>query len=334
MKPFRFKKAAAVLLAAMMVFAAGCSRDASTSSDSDSGSASLSSTSRSSSGSGSGSSSKSSSQDMSKPEIKVYDNVSKVQDAIKINKDVGGYLYIPNTTIDEPVVSGKNYKSADEFWGVYDTVNNRLNWKKEKANSGVTGSLYMHLNAKYDSRDELSPNLVIYGHNPGRLDPNVRYDAAPLKDLPDAMMFAQLYKYLDEDFAKNNPYIYFSTDNENYIYQVFAAYYTEAEPASETEPRYYSSNLNSKDALKVAQEAVKRSQMVYKDVKLNEGDKFITLSTCTYEFTEGMTPAQALAASDKHRYVVMGKLLPANARGDATANVSKNPSPKMPEGTK
>jgi len=265
---------------------------------------------------------------MSKPEIKVQNNVSKVQDAIKINKDIGGYLYIPNTTIDEPVVSGKNYKTDDEFWAVYDTVNNRLNWKKEKVNSGVTGSLYMHRNAKYDSRDDLSYNLVIYGHNPGRLDPNVRYDAAPLVDNPDAMMFAQLYKYLDEDFAKKNPYIYFSTENDNYIYQVFAAYYTEAE----TTPKYYSSNLDAKDSLIVAQEAVKRSQMVYKDVKLNEGDKFLTLSTCTYAFTEGMTPQQALAASDKHRYVVMAKLLPANARGDETANVSKNPSPKMPEG--
>ncbi len=323
MKKFHFKKAAAILLAAMMVFAAGCSRDASTSSDSSSTSAS---TSDSSSKGSSKSSSKSSSQDMSKPEIKVYDNVSKVQDAIKVNKDVGGYIYIPNTTVDEPVVSGKNYSTVDEFWATYDTVNDRRNWKKEKANSGVTGAFYMHFNAKYDSRDDLSHNLVIFGHNPGRLDPNTRYDAAPLEDLPDAMMFAQLYKYLDEDFAKKNPYIYFSTNNENYIYQVFAAYYTEAE----TDPKYYSSNLDAKDSLTVAKEAVKRSQMNYKDVKLEEGDKFITLSTCTYEFTEGMTPAQALEASDKHRYVVMGKLLPANARGDATANVAKNPSPKMP----
>lgn len=321
MKRFQFKKAAAVLLAAMMLFAAGCSRDSDPSSNSGS-------TSTSSSKGSSKSSSKSSSQDMSKPEIKVQDNVSKVQDAIKINNDVGGYLYIPNTTIDEPVISGKNYTSNEEYWGLYDTVNNRLNWKKEKANSGVTGSLYMHREADFSSRDDLSYNLVIYGHNPGRLDPNVRYDAAPLEDNPDAMMFAQLYKYLDEDFAKENPYIYFSTENENYIYQVFAAYYTEAE----TTPRYYSSRLDAKDALTVANEAVKRSQMTYKDVKLNEGDKFITLSTCTYAFTEGMTPAQALAASYEHRYVVMGKLLPANARGDETANVVKNPSPKMPEG--
>ena len=137
MKKFHFKKAAAILLAAMMVFAAGCSRDdTSTSSDTSSTSAS---TSDSSSKGSSKSSSKSSSQDMSKPEIKVQDNVSKVQDAIKVNKDIGGYLYIPNTTVDEPVVSGKNYSTVDEFWATYDTVNDRRNWKKEKVNSGVTG---------------------------------------------------------------------------------------------------------------------------------------------------------------------------------------------------
>ncbi len=327
MKRFHLKKAAAVLLAAMMVFAAGCSRDPSTSS-SDSSSASTSASDSSSKSNSSKSSSKSSSQDMSKPEIKVQNNVSKVKDAIKINKDVGGYLYIPNTTIDEPVISGKNYNTNKEYWGVYDTVNNRLNWKKERVNSGVTGSLYMHRQAEYSSRDKLSPNLVIFGHNPGRLDPNVRYDSVTLEDNPEAMMFAQLYKFLDEDFAKKNPYIYFSTENENYIYQIFAVYYTE----SDTTPKYHSSLLTEEEALTVAKNAVERSQWIYEDVDLKEGDKFITLSTCTYEFTKGMTPAQALNASDKHRYVVMGKLLPANARGSETAKLSKNPSPKKPEG--
>ncbi|MCI9456877.1 MAG: class B sortase [Oscillospiraceae bacterium] len=327
MKLFKFKKAAAVLMAAMMVFAAGCSRDpASESSDSSSVTTS---SSTSSSKSSSSSKKPSSSQDMSKPEIKVQDNVSKVKDAQKVNADVGGYLYIPNTTVDEPVLSAKNYATNQKFWDVYDVVNKRLNWKKEMDNSGVTGCLYLPKAAGLDSRDDLAYNTVIFGHNPGRMDPNVRYDSVTLADLPDAMKFAQLYKYLDEDFAKKNPYIYFSTENENYIYQVFAAYYTEAE----TTPKYYSSKLDAKDSLTVANEAVKRSLMTYKDVKLSEGDKFLTLSTCTYAFTEGMTPAQALAAAEKHRFVIMAKLLPANARGDETANVSKNPSPKMPEGT-
>lgn len=331
MKLFKFKKAAAVLMAAVMVFAAGCSRDpASESSDSSSVT-----TSSSTSGSKSSSSSKkpSSSQDMSKPEIKVYDNVSKVKDAIKVNADVGAYIYIPNTTVDEPVICQKNYRDTYQFRDYYDTVNARRNWKKEVDNSGVTGCFYLQRTAKFDSRDNLSPNVVIFGHNPGRLDPNVRYDAVTLEDNPDAMMFAQLYKYLDEDFAQKNPYIYLSTENETYIYQVFAAYYVEAEPTDKSFPLYYSSKLDTKDALTVAKDAVERSMMTYKDVKLTEGDKFLTLSTCTYAFTEGMTPAQALAAAEKHRFVIMAKLLPANARGDETANVSKNPSPKMPEGT-
>ena len=220
MKLFKFKKAAAVLMAAMMVFAAGCSRDVEPDS---SDSSSVTTSSSGSSKTSSSSKKPSSSQDMSKPEIKVPDNVSKVKDAQTINPDVGGYLYIPNTTVDEPILVGKNYKSNGEFWAVYDTTNNRLNWKKEKVNSGVTGALYTRKVLNLNSREELSHNVVIYGHNPGRLDPNVPYDLVTLEDNPDAMMFAQLYKYLDEDFAKKNPYIFLATENENYVYQVFAA---------------------------------------------------------------------------------------------------------------
>ena len=58
---------------------------------------------------------------------------------------------------------------------------------------------------------------------------------------------------------------------------------------------------------------------------LEEGDKFLTLSTCTYSFTADVHAAEA------YRFVVMGKLLPEDASGESTASITKNESPKEPQ---
>jgi len=329
MKIGSMKKIAALLAATMVLFsAAGCSRDPVSSSSSASSSTAPSS-SVSSSKPASSSSVAPSSSEPEIPVIEVPDNTGKVTEAIGINDDVGGYIYIPDTQVDEPVICADNYSDSKTYYATYDTTNQRRNWKKEISDDGygVTGALYFHPAADITSREDLSSNLVIFGHNPGRVDPSQPYDAAILEDNPEAPKFAQLYKYLDEDFAKNHPYIYVSTENDNLCYQVIAVYWTE----SETRPRYYSSNLTSEEALQVAVDALERSQWVYEDVELEEGDKFLTLSTCTYHFTPDMDPTVAVKKAEAYRYVVMAKLLPEDARGEATVNVTKNPEPKEPQ---
>ena len=316
MKTGLLKKRISILAAAaMIVTVAGCSREV------ESSSSGSSSTSSSVSSSKSSSKSSSSSEAPDLPEIPVQDNLSKVAEAVGINDDVGGYLYIPDTEVDEPVVCAENYSDAKTFYATYDTTSNRLDWKKESTGNGGTGALYFHPNANLSSREELSPNVVIFGHNIGRTDPSVPYYSVTLTDTPDGPKFGQLYKYLDEKFATEHPYIYLSTEQDNLIYQVFAVFWTEAE----TTPKYYSSNLSSEDALTVAKDAVERSEWIYNDVELEEGDKFLTLSTCTYSFTTDVHAAEA------YRFVVMGKLLPEEAHGEATADITKNESPKEPQ---
>lgn len=325
------KKIAALLAASMVLFsAAACSRTpASSSSEAPSSSAPSSSVSVSSSKPASSSSVAPSSSEPEIPVIEVADNKGKVTEAIAVNDDVGGYIYIPDTQVDEPVICAANYSDSQTYYATYDTTNKRRNWKGEISDDGygVTGALYFHPAADFSSREELSSNLVIFGHNPGRVDPSQPYDAAILEDNPEAPKFAQLYKFLDEDFAKNHPYIYISTENDNLVYEVIAVYWTE----SETRPRYYSSNLTPDEALEVAVDALDRSQWVYEGVELEEGDKFLTLSTCTYHFTPGMDPTVAVKKAEAYRYVVMAKLLPEGARGEATANITKNESPKEPQ---
>jgi len=249
-----------------------------------------------------------------------YDLTTKVQDARAINTDVGAYLYIPDTMIDEPVLTSAQYGSMGALQKIYDQTSNRLNWKKEGTGLGGTGVAYLHNAANIDSREELTYNTVIFGHNTGMPDGVYNRNITP-KDLPEGPMFAQLYKFLNEEFAKNHPYIYFSTEDANYVYQIFGVYWTEANP----KPAYWSSKLNSADALVNAKSAAERSQWIYEDVELNPGDKFLTLSTCTYSYTADLHAAEA------YRFVVTGKLLEEDALLKPVANITKNPAPKEPQ---
>jgi len=60
-------------------------------------------------------------------------------------------------------------------------------------------------------------------------------------------------------------------------------------------------------------------------VELNPGDKFLTLSTCTYSYTADLHAAEA------YRFVVTGKLLEEDALLKPVANITKNPAPKEPQ---
>lgn len=254
-------------------------------------------------------------------QVETYDLTEKVKEARAINSDVGAYLYIPDTLIDEPILTSSQYGSMSALQQIYDRTSNRLNWKKEGTGLGGPGVAYLHNKANINSRAELTPNTVIFGHNTGMPYGQTYTSSITPKDLPDGAMFAQLYKFLDEDFAKNHPYIFFSTETENYIFQIFGVYWTEANP----KPAYWSSSLDLSDALTVAKSAVERSQWIYEDVDLKLGDKFLTLSTCTYSYTTD------LHAAESYRFVVTGKLLEEDARLKPTANITKNPSPKEPQ---
>lgn len=248
---------------------------------------------------------------------------NKVLDAQAVNKDVGAYLYIPDTTVDEPVLSAVNYEDSTKFYEKYDTPLKRRDWKGKVVDSGVPGSLYLSTAIRENmvDREDLPNNLVIFGHNVGREDPNVPLAEVTLADCPDGPKFAQLFKFLDEDFAESHPYVYVSLAEEELVYEIFAVYYTE----TETKPKYYSVLLNDDDAMAVAESAMERSQWIYEDVTPEYGDSFLTLSTCSYAFTSDLHEAEA------YRYVVMARLLPEDAAQEETTSVTANPSPKAPQ---
>lgn len=166
------------------------------------------------------------------------------------NPDTVGWLYIPDTTINNSVVQSHN-----------NTVYLR---QTERKKPDVYGCYYADFTCNFGERGKLSANTVIYGHS-------------DLKDNPDGLRFSQLFKFTDESFAEKHPVIYFSTPEEYMAWQIFAVYYTD------TGLDYISTDLDGPSRAALAQQAKDRSIYQY-NVTTEEADQFLTLSTCSIKY--------------------------------------------------
>ena len=224
------------------------------------------------------------------------------------NKDTIGWLYIDGTTIDDVVVK-VNYNDDNAYYL-------RRNANGENDNDGC---YYADFRCKSGNRSTLSKNTVIYGHNLGRAENALLTDYENHANGP---KFAQLLKYQDPEFARSHPYIYYSTIEEDMVWQVFAVFYTDIK-FDYIEPNPADATFNS--LLKKAQDL----SFYNYDVEVSSNDKILTLSTCTYR----MADDTKLHYPNDYRYVVMAKLLPADAVLEDTVSltVTKN-APVNPAG--
>ena len=129
------------------------------------------------------------------------------------NKDTIGWIYIDDTTVNDVVVK-VNYNDDNKYYL-------RRNANGENDNDGC---YYADFRCTSGNRSTISKNTVIYGHNLGRAENALLTDYQNHANGP---KFAQLLKYQNEDFAKTHPYIYYSTIEEDMVWQVFAVFYTD-----------------------------------------------------------------------------------------------------------
>lgn len=224
------------------------------------------------------------------------------------NKDTIGWIYIDGTTVNDVVVK-VNYNDDNKYYL-------RRNAIGENDNDGC---YYADWRCKTGNRNSISKNTVVYGHNLGRSASGLIPDYQNHANGP---KFAQLLKYQDEEFAKTHPYIYYSTIEEDMVWQVFAVFYTDIK-FDYIEPNPADATFNS--LLKKAQDL----SFYNYDVEVSSNDKILTLSTCTYR----MADDTKLHYPNDYRYVVMAKLLPADAVLEDTVSltVTKN-APVNPAG--
>ena len=75
----------------------------------------------------------------------------------------------------------------------------------------------------------------------------------------------------------------------------------------------------------MAKQAIDHSIWLYPEVEVKEDDKFISLSTTPYTYFENGYD------NERIRFVITGRLLPADAELKETCKVEKNPSPVAPK---
>jgi len=187
-------------------------------------------------------------------EVKEELILEKYQPYYRQNDDLVGWIYVPNTKIDNPVVQSsidnKNYYLDKDF-----------DKKKDKA-----GTLYIR-----EQCDVFLPsdNLVIYGHN-----------------MANNTMFGILDKYRKQSYWKDNQYIYFDTLYEQHTYQIFAVFKTSANNG-QGYPYHRFNDATSAEEFDAFITAVKDLAFYDTGITPQYGDKLITLSTCEYTLSNG-----------------------------------------------
>lgn len=163
------------------------------------------------------------------------------------NSDFIGWISIPNTSINYPVVQcdnndyylNNNFFKARDAWGAIfmDYRNNPVN---------------------------LDSNTVIYGHN--------CYNTA---------MFSELTKFQKIDFYKSTPVFEFNTVEKEYKWKIYGVFITTAKPEEDNDYvfNYTYPHMDGENFDGFIQEVNKR-RLYVTDVDINDDDKMLILSTC------------------------------------------------------
>ena len=130
---------------------------------------------------------------LSDDETQIVDPLSRVvkfDDLLELNKDVVGWLYIPDTTIDEPLLKGEN---NDSYL--------RKDIYKKKL---TAGQIFVDETNDGNLSDS---NTIIYGHN-----------------MKNGTRFHNLRYYVKKDYYESHPYVYiYLPDGSVNVYEVYAA---------------------------------------------------------------------------------------------------------------
>jgi sortase B len=180
---------------------------------------------------------------------------SKFVDIYNANKEFIGWLTIPDTNVDYPVM----FTPADEQKYLH------LDFDQNYSSSGT---LFV---AKDADPIRPSDNVLIYGHN-----------------MKAGTMFHSLLSYEKEDFYQAHKRFTFDTLADNGTYEVIAAFRTQIDEDNPSLFKYYESfNFTDEKSFNEYVEKAKSLTPYNIDTTAEYGDKLITLSTCAYHTNEG-----------------------------------------------
>ncbi|MDY4711902.1 MAG: class B sortase [Ruminococcus bromii] len=208
-------------------------------------------------------------EDNKKPDVKEGINWDELK---SINDEIVGWIQINDTQIDYPVLWHKEddrnyqYYLSHNYKGGYDSF----------------GSIFLDYRCT-EGTD--SKNTVIHGHH-----------------MNDGSMFGNLMNYGGTtgnlDFYKESPTIEFDTPKSDGTYKIISVFKTNTLSSQGEFFNYMIGNFqNDKDFMNYVYNVRIRS-LINCPVDVNEDDELITLSTCSYEFTNFRTVVVARKVRD------------------------------------
>lgn len=182
----------------------------------------------------------------------------KFSNLYRENHDFVGWITIPDTNIDYPVMYTPNDSEKGEYYI-------HRNFQKEYSASGLP---FIDRNCNIENPTD---NIIIYGHN-----------------MKSGKMFHDIIKYENQDFYNSHKTISFDTIYGDGEYEVFAAFYGKILENDSKDFKYYEFvNAGTKEEFDHYVKEIKKMSIIDTNVDVEYGDELITLSTCAYHTNNG-----------------------------------------------
>lgn len=171
------------------------------------------------------------------------------------NEDMAGWLQIPGTIIDYPVM----WTPADENYYLYRGFD-----KKDNNN----GCLILDTDS---SLAPLTTNLIIHGHN-----------------MKSGAMFGDLTEYEDKSYYEEHRQIILHTPEGQRNYEILAVFRSQVYKKTDNVFKFYKFfQADTEEEFLDFYDNIKKLSLYDTGVTAEFGDNFITLSTCVYHVKNG-----------------------------------------------
>jgi len=193
---------------------------------------------------------------------------SKFAELYDINSDIVGWIEVPGTVIDYPVVQGNDnsfyldhtfYKEENRYGAIFADVENEI------------------------SENKTNQNILLYGHQ-----------------MMDDSMFTELSKYRNLEFYKENPVFYFDTLYENKKWKIFSVFVSNVDPAHDGGEVFNWRVVEFGDEAKMQEylEECRKRSVLDIPVDVENEDKLIALTLCASDFDNARLVVLARAVRD------------------------------------
>nr|WP_318684113.1 class B sortase [uncultured Acetatifactor sp.] len=188
-----------------------------------------------------------------KTEVKTENPYAEV---FSMNDDMVAWLLIEGTKIDYPVMQtpeDENYYLHRDFYG----------------NEDQAGCLILDTDSSLQG--EITTNQIIHGHN-----------------MRAGTMFGDLDLYQDEEYCKNHSRIRLFTRETERNYEVISVFYSQVYLTTDLVFKYYNFfQADTEEEFQYFYDNIKALSLFDTGVEAEFGDRFLTLSTCSYQVEEG-----------------------------------------------